>query len=951
MQSSGKGGDSGSGSPSRSCARHAILDTFYKIKMCPFLERGCKRGARCTFAHSLSELREKIPLTKTKICDAWTKGECRLDSDKCKFAHGLHELRSTADYYKTGLCKYWKMGECPDGPSCRHAHGVQELRPRRLRWVEGAEQEEGDGWNSASVRSEESGGSSEEQMGGSGGAKAGSKEVRGESLKSTANDRTPSKSPVTKRGTHPSSLTSPEEDKCSRQVGGKQKGRVRDTDAKEELRNDRTVTVASSGASSIYSPIPSTSTPSNAVAPHSSNSSRGLMKPLSSSSTSQIANNRYNPMQSNHHHNPEANETKTNNLKSLRQHHIAPPPPAHLYATPHRGPPSTEAPVVPPNDHPTERHNQPAPHNPTKFTSATPPRRPLLAPSRAFPGWALPPNSPPSTPGGPAATQQQSTATASPWLRRREPVGGSAEGTPPPSLSLSLSAAAEKEKEKGRAVPREREWSSVHIPRQHLHQQINKNEGGGSVADSGEGDWPPLSAVSMSAPTGTGGRQSQSRYPSSSPKQTPTHKKPPLITTPPDKHGEGDGGEEEYTQQTRRASLSSLMPFPTLPVSSDPPPSLSLSAHTQATVPVDPLLHADAQAELTETLPQMIPSVRAHDQHVQAACALPTTLPIPTQEGAGVPSSHPFPVASPYYGKQQMESAWRHPAVKNPPAAPHAVHPCSSPHGVTASTPLTVASSETRAGGSSMGGKWRGGDGDGWNVRSAEVEDPTPSTRSGGFLGGSAQSCHSLSFSLGAGSPSPMGFSSGGVGVGGSFAATEGCSDFSGGATGAQGMVPGFAASDGSSRCAPHESFLPGETAEPSGGALVPPGFSLGTASDLVIETGASEWDGGDMASLREAHSASRQGANEGPHSNVIEEGCGGGPVGGKLEVSGDLEGGAGDRDLLSGVGDGFGFQERDTEREEGCTSPSLPSADILIHALQESLAWGGGADGGLNSF
>lgn len=91
----------------------------------------CKKGRRCSFAHSHDELRVGITLRKTRMCELYKRGECK--NLNCTFAHGEVELRSTPDYYKTALCRFWLRGTCPQGGSCRHAHGEQELRGRTYR--------------------------------------------------------------------------------------------------------------------------------------------------------------------------------------------------------------------------------------------------------------------------------------------------------------------------------------------------------------------------------------------------------------------------------------------------------------------------------------------------------------------------------------------------------------------------------------------------------------------------------------------------------------------------------------------------------------------------------------------------------------------------------------------------------------------------------------------------
>merc|ERR1719410_871748 len=74
-------------------SQRSVLSTqMQKTKLCDFHKEGrCKYGAACAFAHSSEELKDMPDLRKTRICRAFTQGNCsNLD---CKFAHGQEELR------------------------------------------------------------------------------------------------------------------------------------------------------------------------------------------------------------------------------------------------------------------------------------------------------------------------------------------------------------------------------------------------------------------------------------------------------------------------------------------------------------------------------------------------------------------------------------------------------------------------------------------------------------------------------------------------------------------------------------------------------------------------------------------------------------------------------------------------------------------------------------------
>ncbi|XP_026193180.1 AF4/FMR2 family member 4 [Cyclospora cayetanensis] len=89
--------------------------------------------ARVTGAQGPQGSQAPNPLFKTRMCQLYKNGLCRLASRRCKFAHALRELRSTSDFYKTGLCAFWAAGFCRAGTQCRHAHGEEEMRGKGIR--------------------------------------------------------------------------------------------------------------------------------------------------------------------------------------------------------------------------------------------------------------------------------------------------------------------------------------------------------------------------------------------------------------------------------------------------------------------------------------------------------------------------------------------------------------------------------------------------------------------------------------------------------------------------------------------------------------------------------------------------------------------------------------------------------------------------------------------------
>eukprot|EP01054_Gregarina_sp_Poly1_P003447 Gregarina_sp_Poly_1__3446@NODE_19_length_21533_cov_161_091167_g17_i0_p6_GENE_NODE_19_length_21533_cov_161_091167_g17_i0NODE_19_length_21533_cov_161_091167_g17_i0_p6_ORF_typecomplete_len480_score48_72zfCCCH/PF00642_24/1_1e04zfCCCH/PF00642_24/0_034zfCCCH/PF00642_24/0_00032zfCCCH_3/PF15663_5/3_5e05PSII_Pbs31/PF18240_1/0_14Torus/PF16131_5/1_9Torus/PF16131_5/2_1Cleaved_Adhesin/PF07675_11/4_5Cleaved_Adhesin/PF07675_11/1_2e02Cleaved_Adhesin/PF07675_11/3_8e03_NODE_19_length_21533_cov_161_091167_g17_i084 len=69
---------------------------FFKTRLCPYhFKKGsaCKGGVHCSYAHSFSELRPSVDLTKTKLCHDFLSGICHRRAEECPFAHGNTELR------------------------------------------------------------------------------------------------------------------------------------------------------------------------------------------------------------------------------------------------------------------------------------------------------------------------------------------------------------------------------------------------------------------------------------------------------------------------------------------------------------------------------------------------------------------------------------------------------------------------------------------------------------------------------------------------------------------------------------------------------------------------------------------------------------------------------------------------------------------------------------------
>merc|ERR1719221_2279657 len=79
--------------------RSVLSSQMQKTKLCDFHKEGrCKYGTGCAFAHSSEELKDMPDLRKTRICRAFTQGNC--SNFDCKFAHGAEELRMSELSYR-----------------------------------------------------------------------------------------------------------------------------------------------------------------------------------------------------------------------------------------------------------------------------------------------------------------------------------------------------------------------------------------------------------------------------------------------------------------------------------------------------------------------------------------------------------------------------------------------------------------------------------------------------------------------------------------------------------------------------------------------------------------------------------------------------------------------------------------------------------------------------------
>ncbi|CAK9003326.1 unnamed protein product [Durusdinium trenchii] len=104
------------------------VQQLQKTQMCKFFmnHRRCGRGSSCTFAHDLSEIRERPNLNRTSMCKAFlTRGSC--SNANCAFAHDERELRATDGFFKSKMCRFASSGRCKHGSACRFAHAPEEI--------------------------------------------------------------------------------------------------------------------------------------------------------------------------------------------------------------------------------------------------------------------------------------------------------------------------------------------------------------------------------------------------------------------------------------------------------------------------------------------------------------------------------------------------------------------------------------------------------------------------------------------------------------------------------------------------------------------------------------------------------------------------------------------------------------------------------------------------------
>jgi len=104
---------------------------LFKTDMCKFfLQSRCENGDRCSYAHTVDEVRRKPDLTRTSMCRAMAQTGSCMDAG-CRFAHTEEQLRATHGFFKMKMCGFAQSGRCKHGNNCRFAHSPEELRPAK----------------------------------------------------------------------------------------------------------------------------------------------------------------------------------------------------------------------------------------------------------------------------------------------------------------------------------------------------------------------------------------------------------------------------------------------------------------------------------------------------------------------------------------------------------------------------------------------------------------------------------------------------------------------------------------------------------------------------------------------------------------------------------------------------------------------------------------------------
>mmetsp|Transcript_80537 Transcript_80537/g.249884 ORF Transcript_80537/g.249884 Transcript_80537/m.249884 type:complete len:382 (+) Transcript_80537:86-1231(+) len=127
--------------------QQAYHGQFRKTVICRFyLADACKKGSKCTFAHSVDELQEVPDLKKTALCKMWKRGNCALSADRCPFAHTKRELRVSPAFADLSASKRTGAGarsppnsvstRCPESADGSQSSRSPQVSPRDVEYVQ-----------------------------------------------------------------------------------------------------------------------------------------------------------------------------------------------------------------------------------------------------------------------------------------------------------------------------------------------------------------------------------------------------------------------------------------------------------------------------------------------------------------------------------------------------------------------------------------------------------------------------------------------------------------------------------------------------------------------------------------------------------------------------------------------------------------------------------------------
>lgn len=108
-----------------------------KTKLCKFfLANACQRGDRCTYAHSVKEIRALPNLQCTQFCPTALSGIVCSDAD-CKFAHRREDLKKFPgdNSHKAGVRNTPEAGASPEAANLQFVQASLAAMPAQQAWM------------------------------------------------------------------------------------------------------------------------------------------------------------------------------------------------------------------------------------------------------------------------------------------------------------------------------------------------------------------------------------------------------------------------------------------------------------------------------------------------------------------------------------------------------------------------------------------------------------------------------------------------------------------------------------------------------------------------------------------------------------------------------------------------------------------------------------------------